>query len=219
MKLRIAAALIALPLLAGCGDGPATESADPSSSSQPNQVDQPAATMAAAPAVPEFTEPPVAQMVLDLTKQTLTVPNTAYGSLSIPVLAPGGINTGTRPAEDALDGDYSHCGDQVAGSAWEPDFAGRGGYDDVHLVQFITFDPGCWAIPIISGHTVVVPQQVSIEAGPTVAIKELLPSSMAFVVEGISPMPEASLISLGLAALGKIKVNWPANTETAARVS
>lgn len=135
------------------------------------------------------------------------------------MLAPGGINTGTKPVDDAPDGDYSHCGDQVAGSAWEPDLPDGGGHEDTHLVQFITFDPGCWAIPIISGHTVVVPQQVSIEDGPTVATKELLPSSMAIVVEGISPVPEASLLSLGLAALGKIKVNWPANTETATRVS
>lgn len=183
MKLHALAALVAIPLLAGCAGTPAASS---------TQAAPTAETVA-------VVEPGPAPIILDLWRQVMTIPGTEYGTMEVPVLAAGdvlaGSSTITAPPADAAP--YSHCEDLTAGWATEPNAAGVGAW--ARPLQFVSFDRDCKEVSTISGHAVIVPSSVGSDG-----IGRWLTEGRQITVVGQSPYPDPNLGSLA-----EVDLQWP----------
>lgn len=141
-----------------------------------------------------------APVVLDLTRQVMTVPGTEYGTVEIPVLAAGDVLEGSSSVigapQDAHP--YTHCQDVTIGWATEPNASSAG--ELARPLQFVTWDRGCEQVSTISGHAVILPEADSIPGGTGRWLREGLQIS----VIGQSPYPNPNLESLAGSDL-----RWP----------
>lgn len=150
------------------------------------------------PAADPSANPPI--VVLDLTRQVMTIPGTEYGTVEIPLLAAGDILEGSSSVigapQDAHP--YAHCEDVTLGWATEPNPSSAAEW--ARPLQFVTWDRECGQVPSISGHAVILPEVGSIPDGAV----RWLRAGLQISVIGKSPYPNPNLQSLAESDL-----RWP----------
>lgn len=170
----IALSAFALCLLAGC--------AAPQAASLPT------------PSAPPTTSQDAPKSItIDLAGQTMTIPDTQFGTTTIPILALGDVLGGTSviTAEPSGMIPFVHCQDRTVAWGAEPNTQGAGAW--ARPLQILTFDPACTDIASISGHPIVVPRVVSENEGAYGVVDQWLSEGREVIVVGKSPHPDPNI--------------------------
>lgn len=144
------------------------------------------------------------QIVIDLTNQTMIIPNTEFGTTYVPILAGGDVLAGSSviTAEPAGAATYAHCADRTAAWATEPNAQVASAW--ARPLQLVTFDPACMDVASIHGHAIVVPCVVTEYKGEYGSVDQWLTEGREIRVVGESPYPDPNK-----GPITNTKIEWP----------